>query len=1317
MAKRPVFPKRPSKPVGNDKDVMNLSFLRCRHAWASLLSLAMLAALLPAARGAAQAATVAVPVRYDAASKTIFVGAAYSDSALAAYPSAPGAPKSPITIPQIAAALANAALLENQGGGAWLLKVNMVINPTAQLTATSASIAWLRLASMAGGTPGYIHLVADGGYVQIQGIKVTSWDSNAAAPDQNYTDGRSYLLALHGGRMDVVGAEVGYLGWADGEPSGMSWRLRATANRPETGATGVIQNSNIHDNYFGQYSFAAYGLIVTGNQFHHNAFYGFDPHDASTGFQVTYNKVYANGKHGIIFSRNCTNNIISHNEVYDNAQHGIMLDRGSANNTISDNLVYGNQDGVAIFESSNNVVRNNILRDNNRGVRVNATYDVTDEFDGISTGNLLVGNTIQNSAQYGVYLYERADRNTLDGNSITGSGDTGVYVKTGGNTILGNEIRAGGTGIAIVGGPLTPFPSGGPKPVPALELPGKNNSIIGNTIADNDLIGVQLTAAVNTVVGASGASAAGGNVIQANGTYGLTLNSATTDTTVSSNTIQANGEDGVLVKDTASVHNRISRNSITANAGLGIKIGTGANGSVAPPTISSAATAHVVAGKAPPNARIEVYRDPNGQGRYFLGFTTASGVGDWSFALPAGDDVRRGVLTAIAILANGNTSTFGGNTIGGASATYEVGAGRNGELTVFISGPSANLTLPDIKRALDVISPTVSLLENQGNGVWQANASLLFNRGVTLTLTRGTVTWLKLRSQQTSISVAAAGTKPHSYNYDSFVSLRTYNGALKIDGVKISSWDPALNTYDRDISNGRAYIIAKYDAQMDIQNADLSYLGFADGGSYGVAWRDVNDTLAPDMLRTRVTGAVLNSTFSYNYYGIYTFQAQNMVFRGSQFDHNIGYGFDPHDFSHHFTAEDNQAFANGNHGFIISRGCNNFIFRRNMSYDNHYTLTAEERHAHGFMIDPGSPNSQFAQVPSYDNLYEDNQGWGNDGYGMRILAANNTIVRHNIFTNNLQGVTLEKGSTGNTIQDNIIAGSSLYGIYLIGGADGNTLAGNRITGSGKHGIYVKTSRNTISQNVASDNGSFSAGVAIGSGIATLRESTVAAAAADLSLPGATMGLAEVDPDLVGAPSDTSAVVGNVIVSNTLVHNAAHGVELKNATGSRVEGNTARINHGNGFYLANGSSGNVLRHNIAEANVGYGIRANGADVTHNTWSENSVFGNGVGGVATTGLAGGGMLPPRFTVSGLTISGTTVAGATVEIFSDGGQQGRYFEGRATAGANGTFSFTAQASWHAPHINAIATDPSGSSSGFTYNVGQFVAFSEVRLPLVAR
>ena len=125
---------------------MNRMLPRARWPWVgspSLLLLALLLAQAPfdPAHGLAAQAQATVQVRYDPALNTIFVGESYSDPALAAYPSAPGAPKTPISIPQIAAALSNPALLQDQGGGAWLLHADLVINPSAQLDVSNATIS------------------------------------------------------------------------------------------------------------------------------------------------------------------------------------------------------------------------------------------------------------------------------------------------------------------------------------------------------------------------------------------------------------------------------------------------------------------------------------------------------------------------------------------------------------------------------------------------------------------------------------------------------------------------------------------------------------------------------------------------------------------------------------------------------------------------------------------------------------------------------------------------------------------------------------------------------------------------------------------------------------------------------------------------------------------------------------------------------------------------------------------------------------------------------------------------------------------------
>lgn len=388
------------------------------------------------------------------------------------------------------------------------------------------------------------------------------------------------------------------------------------------------------------------------------------------------------------------------------------------------------------------------------------------------------------------------------------------------------------------------------------------------------------------------------------------------------------------------------------------------------------------------------------------------------------------------------------------------------------------VTLADIKSKLGAAD--VNLLQELPNKVWLLNANLLVDFGVVLNISPAAgVQELRLRSQASTGNPA-----PNGIDYSSFVYLWANNAVINIDNMKIFSWDPQANTYDTDPANGRAYLLAKFKSTMNIRNSEIGYLGSRDSESYGLSWRDVNDPSEPDKLRTRVTGEVLNSFIHHNYFGIYTYQASNMTFRGNEFYDNVEYGFDPHDFSHSFLVENNKAYNNGAHGFIISVGCHGFIFRNNKSYDNH-NLSDKEL-AHGFMLDPGTGTDK---VPSYNNILENNEAYGNEGYGLRILGSNNNQIRNNYFHDNEMGISVEQNSTGNVMSGNRLHNNSRFGVFIQKTADKNVAANNEVIGNGDHGIYIHSDENQIESNRVISNGTN--GIDLRSAIGTLVQSNLA----------------------------------------------------------------------------------------------------------------------------------------------------------------------------------------------------------------------------------
>ena len=179
-------------------------------------------------------------------------------------------------------------------------------------------------------------------------------------------------------------------------------------------------------------------------------------------------------------------------------------------------------------------------------------------------------------------------------------------------------------------------------------------------------------------------------------------------------------------------------------------------------------------------------------------------------------------------------------------------------------------------------------------------------------------------------------------------------------------------------------------------------------------------------------------------------------------------------------------------------------------------------------------------------------------------------------------------------------------------------------------------------------------------------------------------------------------------------NADEGIELKNASGTQVKSNTVSGNGSNGIYLASGASDSMIELNTVSGNKGYGIRANGFEVTGNQWTKNLVYDNITGGIVITSGANNGIPAPTVVQDGKTVTITTLPGATVELYSDMQGQGQYFETRMVV-ASGTV--TLKRTWKGPVVNATVTDTSGNSSGFAFNRGLAGGSVRVFLPLIKR
>lgn len=330
--------------------------------------------------------------------------------------------------------LSRRKLLEQTESGQWILRANLYVGKNVTLVLDGREVKNLRIKS---DSNGFVWLRSESGNILISDTKITSWDENTNAPDTNLDDGRAFIVTKNSGRMDIINSDLGYLGYI-GSPKrggpfggsyGVSWKLKSGSLRNGL-ITGVVLNSKFHDNFFGLYTFGATGMLIRKNEAYSNINYGFDPHDDSNNMLIDGNYAYSNGNHGIIISKRCVNNIISNNQSYNNRLHGIMLDRSSNNNLVKDNTVYGNVDGIAIYGSNSNVISGNIMRNNNRGIRLNA----------LSSQNYFEDNQVFSNSR-GIYIYGQSEKNILVNNKVINN-DIGATIKeaSNGNSLFGDSL-------------------------------------------------------------------------------------------------------------------------------------------------------------------------------------------------------------------------------------------------------------------------------------------------------------------------------------------------------------------------------------------------------------------------------------------------------------------------------------------------------------------------------------------------------------------------------------------------------------------------------------------------------------------------------------------------------------------------------------------------------------------------------------------------------------------------------------------------------------------------------------------------------------
>lgn len=350
----------------------------------------------------------------------------------------------------------------------WFLGANIFLQEGAKLvlhgSLAGGDVDEFRLKSknLAGSANNFIIISANWGSIDIDGVKIISWDESVAGPDTEYTlYKRAYIqvrsrLGSDGvtplqSRMDIKNSDIGYIGYSGAEAYGLSWKV-VTGSFDNVGVFGDVINNVIHHNYFGLYTYGAEAMTFRDNEVRQNIMYGIDPHDDSDYLIIDGNYVHNNGTHGIICSQRCNNLTITNNTSSNNGGNGIMLHRNTNDSLVEYNTLYNNYDsGIAIFDSHNNTVRNNDAKYNKNGIRLSVG----------SSNNIVENNIFSENSKYGMYFYKGSDLptsgdgrikfNTFRNNTInTNSSVAAKIQQADSNLFEGNEFTGNNSYVAEI---------------------------------------------------------------------------------------------------------------------------------------------------------------------------------------------------------------------------------------------------------------------------------------------------------------------------------------------------------------------------------------------------------------------------------------------------------------------------------------------------------------------------------------------------------------------------------------------------------------------------------------------------------------------------------------------------------------------------------------------------------------------------------------------------------------------------------------------------------------------------------------------------
>ncbi|CAN5624327.1 hypothetical protein BH18THE1_BH18THE1_04410 [soil metagenome] len=357
---------------------------------------------------------------------------------------------------------------------------------------------------------------------------------------------------------------------------------------------------------------------------------------------------------------------------------------------------------------------------------------------------------------------------------------------------------------------------------------------------------------------------------------------------------------------------------------------------------------------------------------------------------------------------------------------------------------------------------------NQGN-VWILNAGIVVDKGASLVIDSTDSSWLKIIPTPTvqlnqksanatedtnyfddTLTVIQNGSKPNSSNTSNITKIENgtitvskhngdnpngihVHGSLKIDSVKISSWDPEKNKVisfdfgkrpgeehtksDYDTAEPRAFIRVSKDASgtTNITNSEIAYLGYSCSRCAGLSYYGGEGSI------------IRNNDIHHLLKGFYSKNAAYITIDNNTFHDNYLYGIDPHTGSHHFSISNNLVFDNNASGIICSKDCYNLLIDGNEVYNNSgaargiaFSINTTNSVAKNNYVHDQPRCISFNRASNHNEVF--NNTVSNCKTGVFLSTTGNNSIYDNKIINTKNGILLY--NPNNKIYDNEISHSN-----------------------------------------------------------------------------------------------------------------------------------------------------------------------------------------------------------------------------------------------------------------------------------------------------